>query len=58
MDLSFSPQNDAFRQEPRAFIRDHYPAEIRVANPLFSSRPSWDGVFQGKPDSAFFDIPE
>ena len=33
MDLNFSPDDDAFRQEVRAFIRDHYPAEMRVANP-------------------------
>jgi hypothetical protein len=31
MDLSFSPDDDAFRQEVRAFIRDHYPPEMRVA---------------------------
>jgi alkylation response protein AidB-like acyl-CoA dehydrogenase len=33
MDLNFSPDDDAFRQEVRAFIRDHYPVEMRVANP-------------------------
>ena len=33
MDLNFSPDDDAFRQEVRAFIRDHYPPEMRVANP-------------------------
>ena len=33
MDLSISPDNEAFRQEVRAFIRDHYPPEMRVANP-------------------------
>jgi hypothetical protein len=33
MDLTFSPDDDAFRQEVRAFIRDHYPPEMRVANP-------------------------
>ena len=34
MDLSFSPDDDAFRQEVRAFIRDHYPPEMRVPNPF------------------------
>src|ERR1700720_2003477 len=33
MDLSFSRDDDAFRQEVRAFIRDHYPSEMRVPNP-------------------------
>jgi len=33
MDLSLSPDDDAFRQEVRAFIRDHYPTEMRVKNP-------------------------
>ena len=32
MDLSFSPDDDAFREEVRAFIRDHYPPEMLVAN--------------------------
>jgi hypothetical protein len=33
MNLTFSPHDDAFRQEVRAFIRDHYPLEMRVPNP-------------------------
>jgi hypothetical protein len=33
VDLSFSPDDDAFRDEVRGFIRDHYPAEMRVKNP-------------------------
>jgi len=33
MDLSFSPGGDAFRQQVCAFIRDHYPPEMRVKNP-------------------------
>jgi hypothetical protein len=33
MDLSFSPDDEAFRQQVRAFIRDHYPPEMRVKNP-------------------------
>jgi len=33
MDLSFSPDDDAFRQQVRAFIRGHYPPEMRVNNP-------------------------
>jgi alkylation response protein AidB-like acyl-CoA dehydrogenase len=33
MDLNFSLDDDALRQEVRAFLRDHYPAEMRVANP-------------------------
>jgi hypothetical protein len=46
MDLSFSPDDDAVRQEVRALIRCHYPAGMRVPSPLFSSRPSWEGVFK------------
>jgi alkylation response protein AidB-like acyl-CoA dehydrogenase len=33
MELALSPEDAAFRDEVRAFIADHYPAEIRVANP-------------------------
>jgi hypothetical protein len=33
MDLNFSPDDGAFREAIRAFIRDHYPPEMRVANP-------------------------
>ena len=33
MDLNFSPDDDAFREAIRAFIGDHYPPEMRVANP-------------------------
>jgi hypothetical protein len=33
MDLNFSPDDDAFREAARAFIREHYPPEMRVANP-------------------------
>ena len=33
VDLSFSPDDDAFREEVRAFIRDHYPPEMRVKTP-------------------------
>jgi hypothetical protein len=32
MDLSFSPDDNAFRQQVRAFIRDHNPPEMRVKN--------------------------
>jgi len=34
MDLSFSPDDDAFRQEVRALIRDHYRPEMCVQNGL------------------------
>lgn len=30
VDLSFPPDGAAFREEVCAFIRDHYPAEMRV----------------------------
>jgi alkylation response protein AidB-like acyl-CoA dehydrogenase len=33
VDLSFSPDDASFRAEVHDFIRDHYPAEMRVANP-------------------------
>jgi alkylation response protein AidB-like acyl-CoA dehydrogenase len=33
MDLSFSPDDEAFRQEVRAFIRDHCAPEMRVKDP-------------------------
>jgi hypothetical protein len=33
MDLSFWPDDDVFREEAHAFIHEHYPAEMRVANP-------------------------
>jgi hypothetical protein len=33
MDRSFSAADEAFRQQVRAFIRDHYPPEMRVKNP-------------------------
>jgi hypothetical protein len=46
MDLSSSPVDEAFRQEVRAFIRDDYPAELRVANPLFCFRSRWDAAFK------------
>ena len=29
MDLSFTPEENAFREEVRAFFRDHLPADIR-----------------------------
>ena len=44
--MSFLPDDDVFRQEVRAFIRDQYAPEMRVPNPPFSSRPSWGGVFR------------
>ncbi len=31
MNLDFSPEENAFRQEVRAFIKDNYPAELRAA---------------------------
>ena len=33
MELALSPEDAAFRDEVRAFIADHYPAEMRVPNP-------------------------
>ena len=33
MDLALSPEDTAFRGEVRAFIKDNYPAEMRVPNP-------------------------
>ena len=33
MELALSPEDAAFRDEVRAFIKDNYPAEMRVANP-------------------------
>ena len=33
MDLALSPEDTAFRDEVRAFIKDNYPAEMRVPNP-------------------------
>ncbi|HEX2800863.1 MAG TPA: acyl-CoA dehydrogenase family protein [Phenylobacterium sp.] len=31
MNLDFSPEENAFREEVRAFIRDNYPADLRAA---------------------------
>ena len=31
MNLDFSPEENAFRQEVRAFIAENYPAELRAA---------------------------
>jgi alkylation response protein AidB-like acyl-CoA dehydrogenase len=33
MELALSPEDAAFRDEVCAFIKDHYPAEMRVPNP-------------------------
>jgi len=33
MALKLSPEDTAFRDEVRAFIKDNYPADMRVANP-------------------------
>jgi hypothetical protein len=33
MDLSFSPDDDAFRQQVPAFIRDHYSPSCASRNP-------------------------
>ena len=33
MELALSPEDAAFRDEVRAFIKDNYPAEMRVPNP-------------------------
>jgi hypothetical protein len=50
MDLSFSRDDDAFREEVRAFIRDHYPPELRVKNPLYHpnerQRLLWHGILR------------
>ena len=37
MNLDFSPEENAFRQEVRAFIKANYPAELRAAQD--SGRP-------------------
>src|SRR6267142_1510135 len=42
--LRFSLDDDAFRPGGSPLYRDHYAPEIRVPNPLFSSRPI-GGVF-------------
>jgi hypothetical protein len=39
MNLSFSPDDDAFRQKVRAFIRDHYPPAMCVAAKLIGWGP-------------------
>ncbi len=50
MDLSFSRDDEAFREEVRAFIRDHYPPEIRVKNSYTDlterQRLLWPGVLR------------
>jgi hypothetical protein len=50
MDLSFSPNDDAFRQRVRAFIRGHYPPATRVENPYtdLTERQSllWHGILR------------
>jgi hypothetical protein len=33
MELALSPEDAAFRDEVRAFIKDNYPAEMHVSNP-------------------------
>jgi hypothetical protein len=49
MDLRFSP-DDAFRQQVRAFIRHHYPAELRVQSPYTDpterQRLLWQGILR------------
>jgi hypothetical protein len=58
MDLSSSPHDDAYRQEVRAFIRDHYAPEMRVPNTVFASPPSWAAVFKESwiPRSSIFGV--
>ena len=50
MDLSFSPDDEAFRQEVRAFIRDHCAPEMRVKNPYTNpterQRLLWHGILR------------
>ena len=50
MDLSFSPNDDAFRQRVRAFIRGHYPPATRVENPYTDlteqQRLLWHGILR------------
>jgi hypothetical protein len=50
MDLSFSTDDDAFREEVPAFIRDHHPPETRVKNPYTDlterKRPLWRGILR------------
>ena len=57
MDLNFLPDDDAFRREVRAFIRDHYPPKMRVPNPCSLLRRTGTPSSR-KADSAFFDVPE
>jgi hypothetical protein len=45
MDLNFSPDDGAFREAIRAFIRDHYPPEMRVANPYTGPRHKAGTIF-------------
>jgi hypothetical protein len=50
MDLSFSPDDEAFRQEVRAFIGDHCAPEMRVKNstPILTERQRllWHGILR------------
>ena len=50
MDPSFSPDDEAFRQEVRAFIRDHCAPEMRVKNPYTNptqrQRLLWQGILR------------
>ena len=36
MNLDFTPEENAFRDEVRTFIRDNYPAELRKAQGISS----------------------
>ena len=50
MDLSLSPNDDAFRRQLLAFIRECYPPEIRANTPytdlIERQRPLWHGVLR------------
>jgi hypothetical protein len=56
MDLRFSPDDNAFRQQVRAFIRHHYPAELRVQSPYTDpterQRLLWQGILRYRPKPA------
>src|ERR1700756_3791218 len=49
--LSLSPDDDAFREEVRAFVRDHCAPEMRVPNPPFLFPAELRRRLQGTPDS-------
>ena len=47
MNLDFTPEENAFRDEVRAFIRDNYPAELRKAQD--EGRPLTSGAIIPRP---------